>query len=66
MERMKQMVFEYESDGTTDRIEIDSRGIRRTKEHDIVTRTVKKTFAVTANKRKLGENFVTFPYGYQF
>ena len=65
MEKMKQMVFKYVEEGAVDRLEIESQGIRRTKAHDVVTLTVKKTFGVTANKRKFLDNsYMTYPYGY--
>ena len=64
MKAMRDMVMLYAIEGITDRLELTGRGIRRTKEHEIVTRTIKKTITVTANKRKLCENFLTFPYGY--
>ena len=58
------MVKKYVIRDIVDRLEIVSSGIRRTKEHDIVTRRLTKTFDVTANKRKLAQNYLTYPYGY--
>ena len=41
------------------------RGIRRTKDHQLVTRTVTKTIRNTANKRKCIPNtYITCPFGY--
>ena len=64
METMKRMVFEYEATGNTEGIELAGMGIRRTKDHEVITRNETKTFRVTADKRVLYENFIMFPYGF--
>jgi hypothetical protein len=64
MTKMKELVFKYAQDGVSERIELESRGIRRTKDHEIVTRQITKGFGVTANKRQLRSDFMTLPYGY--
>ena len=65
LEKMRDMVNKYVISDIVDRLEIVNSGIRRTKEHEIVTRRLIKTFAVTANKRKLAQNYLTYPYGYK-
>jgi hypothetical protein len=64
MEKMVAMVMAYVDDGAIHKLEIDSSGIRRTKDHHLVTRMLKKTLRVTANKRRLGDRYMTYPYGY--
>ena len=64
---MKQMVFEYEATGNTEGIELAGMGIRRTKDHQIVTKNVPKTLNFTANKSVFDRNSIHFglnPYGF--
>ena len=64
-DKMKEMVFEFQARGEAERIEIKGTGIRRTKDHQVVTKNESKTFGVTITKRVLiDEGFVTQPYGY--
>ena len=64
MDTMKKMVSRFVCEGLCDTLTVESMGIRRTKEHNVVTRSVKKSFGVTANKRDLRGDYMTFPYGY--
>ena len=61
---MKKMVNRYCLDNIREVISLNSEGIRRTKEHDIVTQQLVKSFAVTADKRNLYADYGMFPYGY--
>lgn len=61
---MKQMVFEFDATGNTEKIEILGRGIRRTKDHQIVTKVELKSFGVTITKSvPVGQNFELEPFG---
>ena len=64
-EKMRAFVDAYVKEGRREKVEVDGKGIRRTKTHEIVTKNVPKTFTVTANKRKVMRGrFITYPYGY--
>ena len=61
--QMKNMVIDFAFGDVIEKLELKTEGIRRTKEHEIVTRQLVKSFNVTADKRWLGSNFELFPYG---
>ena len=42
----------------------DIRQIRRTGDHQVVTRTMDKEYHITFDKRYLADDFMSFPYGY--
>ena len=67
MEKMIEFVKDKCDNGTSDKkAVITSNEIRRRKDHQLVTQTVKKTFQVTADKRKLlCGTYETRPFGYQ-
>ena len=60
MDAMIKMIQDYEG-VTVEGI----RQIRRTRDLKVVTRTLDKEFKVTFDKRFLGANHVSFPYGYK-
>ena len=62
--QMKNMVIDFAFGDVIEKLELKTEGIRRTKEHEIVTRQLVKSFNVTADKRWLGSNFELFPYGW--
>ena len=62
--RMKQMVIEFVVKGSIEKISLKTEGIRRTKDHQVVTRQLTKSFGVTADKRALGRSFNTHPHGW--
>ena len=61
---MKKMVYRYAIDNKQDVVKVESEGIRRTKDHQLVTLSLSKSFAVTADKRDLHADFITYPYCY--
>ena len=65
MPKMVEMVKQKCDKGVIKDVTITNMGIRRTKEHQLVTQTVKKTFQVTADKRKIVPGtYETRPFGF--
>lgn len=64
---LKQMVYDLAKKDRITTFDIVSRRINvNRKNRQIVTKTVSKKFRIVYDKRIIGPNFTTFPYGYQF
>ncbi len=62
---MRQNVRQFMKEKRDERTMLYLRKIRRTAEREIVTRTEQKTYRVIFNKRRVREDYMTFPFGYR-
>lgn len=63
---MKRCNGEYTGEEEEDVVTVINRGIRKTKDHQLVTQTVQKTFQLIVDKRKIVPgSYNTCPFGYQ-
>jgi len=63
---LRRLVHRFAKDNQQDEINVVSTRIQPTKCHSIVTKNVSKVFRVVYDKRILGPDFHTYPYGYQW
>ncbi len=62
---MRQHVRQFMKEKKDERTMLYLRKIRRTAEREIVTRTEQKMYRVIFDKRRVHEDYMTFPVGYR-